>query len=72
MLESCAAKVKPYLVQALKTLNIALDDYSNVVATICQGADDDGVVQNEVQASDENTVRFYAFQCCVLVKSVCF
>ena len=57
VLELCAAKVKPYLVQAVKDLGISLDDYSKVVATICQDADGD-VEQNEVQASDENTVHF--------------
>lgn len=57
VLELCAAKVKPYLVQAVKDLGISLDDYSKVVTTICQDADG-GVEQNEVQASDENTVHF--------------
>ncbi|PON99217.1 Armadillo-type fold containing protein [Trema orientale] len=54
VLELCAVKVKPYLVQAVRDLGISLDDYSKVVATICQDADGD-VEQNEVQASDDNT-----------------
>ncbi|KAF4353489.1 hypothetical protein F8388_013781 [Cannabis sativa] len=53
VLEICAPKVKPYLVQAVKDLGISLDDYSKVLSTICQDADGD-VEQNEVQASDEN------------------
>ncbi|XP_024032364.1 uncharacterized protein LOC112094889, partial [Morus notabilis] len=53
VLESCATKIKPYLVQAVKTLDITLDDYSKVVATICQDADDN-VEQNEVLVSTEN------------------
>ncbi|XP_054797872.1 sister chromatid cohesion protein PDS5 homolog C-like [Prosopis cineraria] len=36
VLESCATKLKPYLVQAVTTLGISLDDYSKVLATICQ------------------------------------
>ncbi|XP_028782650.1 microtubule-associated protein futsch [Neltuma alba] len=36
VLESCATKLKPYLVQAVSTLGISLDDYSKVLATICQ------------------------------------
>ncbi|XP_062097335.1 sister chromatid cohesion protein PDS5 homolog C isoform X2 [Humulus lupulus] len=53
VLEICAAKVKPYLVQAVKDLGISLDDYSKVLSTICQDAEA-AVEQNEVQASDEN------------------
>ncbi|GMN35304.1 hypothetical protein TIFTF001_005216 [Ficus carica] len=52
VLESCTLKVKPYLVQAVKTLDIKLDDYSKVVAAICQDAHAN-VEQNEVHASDE-------------------
>ncbi|KAK4277237.1 hypothetical protein QN277_015259 [Acacia crassicarpa] len=36
VLESCATKLRPYLVQAVKTLGISLDDYSKALATICQ------------------------------------
>ncbi|KAE9586440.1 hypothetical protein Lalb_Chr24g0402031 [Lupinus albus] len=35
VLESCATKLKPYLVQAVNTLGISLNDYSNVLASIC-------------------------------------
>ncbi|KAG2700296.1 hypothetical protein I3760_07G224800 [Carya illinoinensis] len=49
VLESCATKVKPYLIQAVKTLGISFDDYSEVVASICQ--ETSGTVeQNEVHA----------------------
>ncbi|KAM6575624.1 hypothetical protein CsatA_023951 [Cannabis sativa] len=54
VLEICAAKLKPYLVQAVKDLGVSLDDYSKIVSTICQDADDGNVEQNKVQASDEN------------------
>ncbi|XP_061346896.1 sister chromatid cohesion protein PDS5 homolog C-like isoform X2 [Gastrolobium bilobum] len=36
VLESCATRLKPYIVQAVKTLGISLDDYSDVLASICQ------------------------------------
>ncbi|XP_041016890.1 nucleolar and coiled-body phosphoprotein 1 isoform X2 [Juglans microcarpa x Juglans regia] len=49
VLESCATKVKPYLIQAVNTLGISFDDYSEVVASICQ--ETPGTVeQNEVHA----------------------
>ncbi|KAM6552016.1 hypothetical protein CsatB_001824 [Cannabis sativa] len=57
VLEICAAKLKPYLVQAVKDLGVSLDDYSKVVSTLCQDVDDGDVEQNKVQASDENMFR---------------
>lgn len=36
VLESCATRLRPYLRQAVNTLGISLDDYSNVLASICQ------------------------------------
>jgi hypothetical protein len=36
VLESSATKLKPYLIQAVETLGISFDDYSKVVASICQ------------------------------------
>uniref|UniRef100_A0A2P2LRE7 Uncharacterized protein n=1 Tax=Rhizophora mucronata TaxID=61149 RepID=A0A2P2LRE7_RHIMU len=56
VLESCASKVKPYLVHAVKSLGLSLDDYNDVVATICQdmcGTDE----QNDVHAAVENKVE---------------
>ncbi|XP_008445261.2 sister chromatid cohesion protein PDS5 homolog C [Cucumis melo] len=36
VLNNCSTKLKPYLVQAVKTLGISFDDYSDVVASICK------------------------------------
>ncbi|RZC79402.1 hypothetical protein C5167_003645 [Papaver somniferum] len=36
VLEKCAAKVKPYLMQAVLSLSTSVHDYSKVVAAICQ------------------------------------
>ncbi|KAI4337253.1 hypothetical protein L6164_015693 [Bauhinia variegata] len=36
VLERCATKLRPYLVQAVKSLDISLDDYSTILASICQ------------------------------------
>ncbi|KAH1124425.1 hypothetical protein GYH30_014244 [Glycine max] len=41
VIESCATKLKPYLVQAVKSLGISVDDYSSVLASICQDTSDD-------------------------------
>ncbi|CAJ1973649.1 unnamed protein product [Sphenostylis stenocarpa] len=41
ILESCATKLKPYLVQVVKSLGISMDDYSSVLASICQDTSDD-------------------------------
>ncbi|KAJ8751855.1 hypothetical protein K2173_026054 [Erythroxylum novogranatense] len=56
VLESCASKVKPYLVNAVRTLGLSLDAYSDVVATICQNmstADE----RIDVPAAAENKVE---------------
>ncbi|GAB4854688.1 hypothetical protein Ancab_023270 [Ancistrocladus abbreviatus] len=43
VLENCATKLKPYLAQAVKSMGIPLDGYSEVVARICPAlASDDG------------------------------
>lgn len=55
VLESCATRVKPYLIQAVKRLGISIDDYSEVVASICQ--ETSGTVeQNEVHAISKDMV----------------
>ncbi|KAL4298281.1 hypothetical protein GQ457_12G019870 [Hibiscus cannabinus] len=38
VLENCALKLKPYLTQAVESLGISFDDYSSVVASICEVA----------------------------------
>ncbi|KAL6985183.1 hypothetical protein U1Q18_018560 [Sarracenia purpurea var. burkii] len=35
--ENCAIKLKPYLIDATKSLGLNLDEYSKVVASICSG-----------------------------------
>ena len=55
VLESCAAKVKPYLIETVKSLGVSLDDYSDIVGSICQEISG-SVEQNDVHAVDENTV----------------
>lgn len=54
VLENCASKLKPYLIQAVETKNILVDDYRKVLASICQDAVDTG--QNDVHASGEHKV----------------
>ncbi|XP_057985566.1 sister chromatid cohesion protein PDS5 homolog C isoform X2 [Hevea brasiliensis] len=54
VLESCATKVKPYLQHAVKSLGISLEDYSEIVASICQSGT---VEQNDAHAADENKVE---------------
>ncbi|KAJ6915276.1 hypothetical protein NC651_017312 [Populus alba x Populus x berolinensis] len=56
VLESCAVKVKPYLIETVKSLGVSLDDYSDIVGSICQEISG-SVGQNDVHAVDENTVE---------------
>lgn len=60
VLQSCAAKVKPYLLQAVESSGISLDDYSEVVASICQEASV-AVEQNDVHVSNEHKVKLLRF-----------
>ncbi|XP_028799119.1 uncharacterized protein LOC114754513 isoform X2 [Neltuma alba] len=53
VLESCATKLKPYLAQAVTNLGISLDDYSKVLASICQETSG-SLEQNDACASSEN------------------
>ena len=58
VLENSSTKLKPYLIQAVDTLGISFDDYSNIVASICQETSS-VVDQNEDHAAsidmiDEN------------------
>ncbi|KAI9118313.1 hypothetical protein K1719_010645 [Acacia pycnantha] len=53
VLESCATKLKPYLMEAVKTLGISLGDYSKVLASICQEASG-SLEQNDACASSDN------------------
>ncbi|XP_068302902.1 sister chromatid cohesion protein PDS5 homolog D-like isoform X1 [Pyrus communis] len=36
VIDSSSAKLKPYLVEAVKSMDTALDDYAQIVASICQ------------------------------------
>ncbi|XP_056174892.1 sister chromatid cohesion protein PDS5 homolog C-like [Syzygium oleosum] len=48
VLEKCAVKLRPYLAQALKSSGVVLDDYSKVIASICQDTNG-GVEQTDIQ-----------------------
>ncbi|XP_045801488.1 sister chromatid cohesion protein PDS5 homolog C-like isoform X2 [Trifolium pratense] len=53
VLKNCATKVKPYLVQAVRTIGISVDDYSEVLASICQETSD-SLEKNGVCVTDEH------------------
>jgi nitrate reductase NapE component len=60
VLETCATKVKPYLIQAVKSLGVSLDDYSDIVGSLCQEISG-SIEQKDVHAGDENKVSLL---CC--------
>jgi hypothetical protein len=60
VLETCATKVKPYLIQAVKSLGVSLDDYSDIVGSMCQEISG-SIEQKDVHAGDENKVSLL---CC--------
>ncbi|KAJ7966255.1 Sister chromatid cohesion PDS5 B-B [Quillaja saponaria] len=54
VLESSATKLKPYLVQAVKTLGICLDGYSIVLASLCEEDAPGNMEKNDVCASSKH------------------
>ncbi|KAK8520801.1 hypothetical protein V6N12_004728 [Hibiscus sabdariffa] len=48
VLENCGSKFKPNLMQAVQNSGISFDDYSSVVASICQVAPSAVVDQNDI------------------------
>ncbi|XP_022731812.1 biorientation of chromosomes in cell division protein 1-like 1 isoform X2 [Durio zibethinus] len=52
VLENCASKLKPYLMQAVESLGISFDDYSSVVASICQATA--GAVEQKDAATEKH------------------
>ena len=62
VLESCATKLKPYLVQSVKSLGISVDDYSAVLASICQDTSDD-LEKNDTCVTSEHVVNFRLVFC---------
>ncbi|CAL0323191.1 unnamed protein product [Lupinus luteus] len=53
VLESCATKLKPYIVQAVNTMGISLDDYSDVLSSICNDGSG-SLEQSDVCATSEH------------------
>ncbi|XP_039688124.1 triadin isoform X2 [Medicago truncatula] len=56
VLESCATRLKPCLLQAVNTLGISLDDYGDVLASICKETSDN-LAQNDVCATSGHVVH---------------
>ncbi|XP_068652012.1 sister chromatid cohesion protein PDS5 homolog C-like isoform X2 [Aristolochia californica] len=48
----CASKLRPYLVQEVKSKGLTVDNYTKVVASICQEASD-GVDCNDLNTTDQ-------------------
>ncbi|KAE9603686.1 hypothetical protein Lalb_Chr11g0063521 [Lupinus albus] len=62
VLESCATKLKHYLLQAVNSLGISVDDYSKILASICQDASgsleqNDACVTREQMEDESNSAK---------------
>ncbi|KAL3838565.1 hypothetical protein ACJIZ3_023156 [Penstemon smallii] len=53
VIQSCADKLRPYLIEAVRTLDASLDDYSEVVASVCRENTGTGGLSNENISKDE-------------------
>ncbi|XP_010275763.1 PREDICTED: neurofilament heavy polypeptide-like [Nelumbo nucifera] len=52
VMENCAAKLRPYMMQAVQSMGNSLNDYSKIVTSICQETSDT-VEHNDTNASGE-------------------
>lgn len=52
VLSRCARKLKPYIMEALKSTGASLDTYSPVVTTICQTVFETPKVHNVVDTKE--------------------
>jgi len=57
VIEKCASKLKPYLLPAIKSRGAALNDYSKVVANVCQMASE-AVEPSDGDAASKNLVWY--------------
>lgn len=60
VIENCALKLRPYMMQAVESMGFPLDNYDEIVANICQETSD-VMKQNEANGSNECVV-------CILLK----
>lgn len=61
VVEKSALKLRPCLIQAMKSLHLSLDDYSKVISSICNGtADADADGRNGHNTCGEHSV------CCLM------
>jgi len=68
VLESCATKLKPYLVQAVKSLGVPMGDYSLVLSSICQDTSD-ALEKNDTCVTSEHTVSFLLVICLLIFET---
>lgn len=61
MLENCASKLRPYLTQAVENSGNSFEDYSSVVASICQVAQNDAATDKPVVIISFASVIFHKF-----------
>ncbi|KHN33867.1 hypothetical protein glysoja_021748 [Glycine soja] len=60
VLESCATILRPYLKQVVNTLGISLDDYSDVLVSICQEKIG-SLKQNDEFLTNDHMVNFLVY-----------
>lgn len=65
VIENCSAKLKSYLVEAVKSMDIALDDYAEIVASVYQNGSD--ALKND---NDNDSGKNLVCQTCDIVSSL--
>ncbi|XVF74848.1 hypothetical protein PTKIN_Ptkin13bG0143900 [Pterospermum kingtungense] len=56
VIANCAHKIKPYLMEAVQSMDIALNEYSSIIASICQ-SESDNLEYYHVDKSGDHLVK---------------
>ena len=58
VIQNCALKLRPYMMQAVEFMGFPLDNYYEIVASICQETSD-AIKQNDANVSNECVVCIF-------------
>lgn len=58
VVENCALKLRPYMKQAVEFLGFPMDNYDQIVASLCQETSD-AIKPNEANVSNECMVHIF-------------
>lgn len=64
VITNCAATLEPYLMEAVKSLGINVDDYAEIVASICQNG------KQDLKHKSANDVKDNLVGSCLVIRKI--